>query len=96
MSIPKQPTIPPIPKTTPPKEGNTVYTVVKAIYDDNRNVIDCEVVAVCRSEKKAKSYIKGFGYDSIVITADWGNQNIYIALVNDAIDIINIENFKQL
>ena len=39
-----------------------VYTVVKAIYDDNKNVIDCEVIAVCRSEKKARSYIKGFGY----------------------------------
>ena len=50
-----------IPKTTP-QEGEIVYTVVKAIYDDNRNVIDCEVIAVCRSEKKAKSYIKGFGY----------------------------------
>ena len=58
----KQPTIPPMPKTTPPPKGNTVYTVVKAIYDDNRNVIDCEVIAVCRSEKKARSYIKGFGY----------------------------------
>ena len=62
MSIPKQPTIPPMPKTTPPPKGNTVYTVVKAIYDDNKNVIDCEVIAVCRSEKKAKSHIKGFGY----------------------------------
>ena len=55
MSIPKQPTI-------PPQEGKTVYTVLKAIYDDNRNVIDCEVVAVCRSEKKAKSLITGFGF----------------------------------
>ena len=62
MSIPKQPTIPTLPKTTPPPKGNTVYTVVKAIYDDKRNVIDCEVIAVCRSEKKAQSYIKGFGY----------------------------------
>lgn len=62
MSIPKQPTIPPMPKTTPPKEGNTVYTVLKAIYDDNKNVIDCEVIAVCRSEKKARSYINGFGF----------------------------------
>ena len=62
MSIPKQPTIPTMPKTTPPPEGNTVYTVIKAIYDDKRNVIDCEVIAVCRSEKKARSYIKGFGY----------------------------------
>ena len=61
MSILKQPTIPPMPKTTPPQEGKTVYTVVKAIYDDDRNVIDCEVIAVCRSEKKAKSYIHGFG-----------------------------------
>ena len=55
MSIPKQPTI-------PPQECKTVYTVLKAIYDDNRNVIDCEVVAVCRSEKKARSYITGFGF----------------------------------
>lgn len=62
MPIPKQPTIPPMPKITSQQEGKTVYTVVKAIYDDNRNVIDCEVIAVCRSEKKAKSYIKGFGY----------------------------------
>ena len=62
MPILKQPTIPPMPKTTPPLKGNTVYTVVKAIYDDNKNVIDCEVIAVCRSEKKAKSHIKGFGY----------------------------------
>ena len=62
MSTLKQPTIPPMPKTTPPPKGNTVYTVVKAIYDDNKNVIDCEVIAVCRSEKKAKSHIKGFGY----------------------------------
>ena len=61
MTISKQPTIPPIPKTTPPQEGNTVYTVVKAIYDDNKNVVDCEVIAVCRSEKKKKSYIHGFG-----------------------------------
>ena len=52
MSIPKQPT----------KTDIKVYTVIKAIYDDNRNVIDCEVIAVCRSEKKARSYIKGFGY----------------------------------
>ena len=52
MSIPKQPT----------KTDIKVYTVVKAIYDDNKNVIDCEVIAVCRSEKKAKSHIKGFGY----------------------------------
>ena len=62
MSIPKQPIIPPMPKTTLPQEGKTVYTVIKAIYDDKRNVIDCEVIAVCRSEKKARSYIKGFGY----------------------------------
>ena len=62
MSIPKQPTIPTTPKTTPPPDGKTVYTVIKAIYDDKRNVIDCEVIAVCRSEKKARSYIKGFGY----------------------------------
>lgn len=62
MPILKQPTIPPMPKTTPPQEGKTVYTVIKAIYDDNRNVIDCEVIAVCRSEKKAQSYIKGFGF----------------------------------
>ena len=62
MSIPKQPTTPPMPKTTPPKEGNTVYTVLKAIYDDDRNVIDCEVIAVCRSEKKARSLINGFGF----------------------------------
>lgn len=52
MSIPKQPT----------KTDIKVYTVIKAIYDDKRNVIDCEVIAVCRSEKKAKSYIHGFGY----------------------------------
>ena len=52
MSIPKQPT----------KTDIKVYTVIKAIYDDKRNVIDCEVVAVCRSEKKAQSYIKGFGF----------------------------------
>ena len=52
MSIPKQPTKPDI----------KVYTVIKAIYDDKRNVIDCEVIAVCRSEKKAQSYIKGFGF----------------------------------
>ena len=58
----KQPTIPTMPKTTPPPKGKTVYTVIKAIYDDKRNVIDCEVIAVCRSEKKARSYIKGFGY----------------------------------
>ena len=56
MSIPKQSTIPPMPN------GDTVYIVLKAIYDDNKNVIDCEVIAVCRSEKKAKSYIKGFGF----------------------------------
>ena len=62
MPILKQPTIPPMPKTTPPQEGKTVYTVIKAIYDDKRNVIDCEVIAVCRSEKKAQSYIKGFGF----------------------------------
>lgn len=52
MSIPKQPT----------KTDIKVYTVIKAIYDDKRNVIDCEVIAVCRSEKKAQSYIKGFGF----------------------------------
>ena len=52
MSIPKQPT----------KTEIKVYTVIKAIYDDKRNVIDCEVIAVCRSEKKAQSYIHGFGY----------------------------------
>ena len=51
MSIPKQPT----------KTEIKVYTVIKAIYDDNKNVIDCEVIAVCKSEKKAKSYIHGFG-----------------------------------
>lgn len=62
MSIPKQPIKKPMPKATPPKEGNTVYTVIKAIYDDNRNIIDCEVIAVCRSEKKAKSLIAGFGF----------------------------------
>ena len=62
MSIPKQPTKTPIPKITPPQEGKTVYTVLKAIYDDNKNVIDCEVIAVCRSEKKAKSLITGFGF----------------------------------
>lgn len=52
MSIPKQPT----------KTDIKVYTVIKAIYDDKRKVIDCEVIAVCRSEKKAQSYIKGFGF----------------------------------
>ena len=52
MPIPKQPT----------KTDIKVYTVIKAIYDDKRNVIDCEVIAVCRSEKKAQSYIKGFGF----------------------------------
>lgn len=52
MSIPKQPT----------KTDIKVYTVIKAIYDDKRNIIDCEVIAVCRSEKKAQSYIKGFGF----------------------------------
>ena len=62
MSIPKQPIKKPIPKATPPKKGNTVYTVIKAIYDDNRNIIDCEVISVCRSEKKAKSLIAGFGF----------------------------------
>ena len=44
----------------PTKTDIKVYTVIKAIYDDKRNVIDCEVIAVCRSEKKAKSYIHGF------------------------------------
>ena len=62
MSIPKQPTKTPMPKTTPLKEGSTVYTVLKAIYDDNKNVVDCEVIAVCRSEKKARSLITGFGF----------------------------------
>lgn len=62
MSIPKQPIKKPMPKATPPKEGNAVYTVLKAIYDDNKNIIDCEVIAVCRSEKKAKSLIAGFGF----------------------------------
>ena len=62
MSIPKQPAKTPIPKITPQKEDSTVYTVLKAIYDDNRNVIDCEVIAVCRSEKKARSLITGFGF----------------------------------
>lgn len=63
MSIPKQPTKTPMPKTIiSPKEGNTVYTVIKAIYDDNKNVVDCEVIAVCRNEKKARSYITGFGF----------------------------------
>lgn len=62
MSIPKQPTKSPMPKTIIPQEGNIVYAVLKAIYDDNKNVIDCEVIAVCRSEKKAKSLIAGFGF----------------------------------
>ena len=62
MPTSKQSTIPTMPKTTPPQESKTVYTVLKAIYDDNKNVIDCEVISVCRSEKKAKSYIKGFGF----------------------------------
>ena len=62
MSIQKQSTKTPMPKTTPPKEGSTVYTVLKAIYDDNKNVVDCEVIAVCRNEKKARSYITGFGF----------------------------------
>ena len=61
MPIPNQPTIPPMPKTKTPQQGSTVYTVLKAVYDDNKNVIDCEVIAVCRSEKKAKSLITGFG-----------------------------------
>lgn len=48
------------------------------------------------TEKCLQILYKTLGYDSIITTADWGSQNIYIALVNDAIDIINIENFKQL
>ncbi|WP_442637881.1 ADP-ribosyltransferase-containing protein [Rossellomorea marisflavi] len=31
------------------------------------------------------------GYDSIVVDAEWGNQRLYIALVQDVIDIVSVE-----
>lgn len=31
------------------------------------------------------------GYDSIVVDAEWGNQRLYIALVQDVIEIVSVE-----
>jgi len=48
-----------------------------------------------------KTLYNTFGYDSIILQAEWGinditkeNQNLYIALVNEAIMIKNIENVR--
>jgi hypothetical protein len=37
---------------------------------------------------------KVLGYDSIVMEADWGNQQLYIALTNDIITIVDVQALK--
>ena len=41
-------------------------------------------------EAVAKTFNKVLGYDSIALKADWGNQNIYIAMIPEIIKIIII------
>ena len=41
-------------------------------------------------EDVAKIFNKVLGYDSIVLKADWANQNIYIAIIPEIIKIINV------
>ena len=38
----------------------------------------------------SKTFNKVLGYDSIVLKADWANQNIYIAIIPEIIKIINV------
>ena len=41
-------------------------------------------------EDVAKTFNKVLGYDSIVVKADWANQNIYIAMIPEIIRIVNV------
>ncbi len=72
--------------------------VVNSELESAENDVDliCGIIhGTGDTEKCLQILYKTLGYDSIVTEAEWGKQNIYIALVNDAINIINVENFKQ-
>jgi len=73
-------------------------------YDNNTNDVDL-IAGICNASGNFEitliTLYKTLHYDSIVLTAEWGqdesgvNQQLYIALVNEAIKILNIEQITK-
>ena len=73
-------------------------TAVDLEYNSATNDVDmiCSICNGCGSvEDGLKTLYRVLGYDSIQTAADWGKQNLYIALVNDIIKIVDVESLKD-
>lgn len=72
---------------------------VEGEYDNNDNDVDiiCGIANSCGDmETSLKLIYKLFGYDCIICDAEWDNQRLYIALVNDIIKIEKVEQVRAL
>lgn len=77
---------------------NVLNKAVELEYNYSNNDVDL-ISCICNAsgnfEVTLNTLYEVLGYDSIVTKADWGNQTIYIALVNDIIEINKIEEHKE-
>lgn len=87
--------------------GDTSYegynNVLQTTLDSEWSYSDNDVDLICaisnaygNRETVLTELYKMFGYDHIKVTAEWGNSEdiengLYIALVNDAFDIVNVD-----
>ena len=76
---------------------NVLREAVDVEYSNSKNDVDL-IAGICNVsgnfELTLKTLYKSLGYDSIVLDAEWGNQKIYIATVNDVIKIEGVTEIR--
>ena len=79
---------------------NRLEIAIKNEWDFNDNDVDLLMSIAsaigANHEKMANLVNRLFGYDSIVAPQTWGDQNIYIAIVESAYEIVNIQPLTDL
>lgn len=72
---------------------------IRGEYDTSDNDVDLisGIANSCGDMEASLTILhKLFGFDSIVMDADWGNgQKIYIALIQDVIEIVEVKELKK-
>lgn len=78
--------------------NKVMQEAVRGEYDGSDNDVDMisGIANACGNMEVALTLVyEVLGYDSIVLDAEWGSdQRLYIALVNDIIEIVNVESRK--
>lgn len=78
--------------------SHVITEAVNNEYSNNTNDVDL-ICSICHSSGNIEGCLttlyETLHYDSIILPAEWGKQELYIALVNECIKILNIEKITK-